>query len=149
MLTALEERMLMFIGDYLRGNAGRSPTLAEIGEECGVKSVGTVHRYLKSVEDKGFLERARNGWRTRLAPNQLPFCGKVAAGRPIEAIDLAETIDIPSIILQPDCFVLRVEGDSMSERGILDGDLVIVKPAETAQDGEIVVALVDDEVGTK
>ena len=149
MLTALEERMLMFIGDYLRGNAGRSPTLAEIGEECGVKSVGTVHRYLKSIEDKGFLERARNGWRTRLAPNQLPFCGKVAAGRPIEAIDLAETIDIPSIILQPGCFVLRVEGDSMSERGILDGDLVIVKPAETAQDGEIVVALVDDEATLK
>lgn len=149
MLTDLEQRMLTFIGEYLRENAGRSPTLSEIGERCGVSSVGTVHRYLKSIEDKGFIDRARSGWRTRLAPNQLPFCGKVAAGRPIEAIDQADIIDIPSMIIQPDCFVLRVEGDSMIDRGIFDGDLVVVKSAHTARDGEIVVALVDNEATLK
>jgi repressor LexA len=149
MLTNLEQRMLNFIGEYLRQNAGRSPTLAEIGDGCGVSSVGTVHRYLKSIEDKGFLDRARAGWRTRLAPSELPFCGSVAAGTPIEAIDQAETIDLMALLVQPDCYVLRVAGDSMLERGILDGDLVIIKSARTARDGEIVVAVVDNEATLK
>jgi repressor LexA len=148
-LTSLEQRMLTFIGEHLRENVGESPTLAEIGEGCGVSSVGTVHRYLKSLEAKGYLDRARSGWRTLLAPNELPYCGKVAAGRPIEAIDQAESIDLTSILVQPDCFVLRVVGDSMIDRGILDGDLVIVKSAQTARDGEIVVALVDNAATLK
>ncbi|MEQ1715296.1 MAG: transcriptional repressor LexA [Hyphomicrobium sp.] len=149
MLTDLEQRMLNFIGEYLREHAGRSPTLAEIGEGCGVSSVGTVHRYLKSIEDKGFLDRARAGWRTRLAPTELPFCGTVAAGAPIEAIDHAEAIDLMALLVQPDCFVLRVAGESMIERGIYDGDLVIIKSARTARDGEIVVAVVDNEATLK
>lgn len=149
MLTELEQRMLIFIGDYLREHEGRSPTLAEIGEGCGVNSVGTVHRYLKSIEGKGFLDRARSGWRTRLAPTELPFCGRIAAGRPILAIDQAEAIDLMALLVQPDCFVLRVEGDSMKDRGIFDGDLVIVKSADTARTGDIVVALVNDEATLK
>lgn len=149
MLTELEQRMLNFIGDYLREHDGRSPTLVEIGEGCGVNSVGTIHRYLKSIEDKGFLDKARSGWRTRLAPTELPFCGKIAAGRPILAIDQAESIDLLSLLVQPDCFVLRVEGDSMKDRGIFDGDLVIIKSAQNAHNGEIVVALVDDEATLK
>ena len=149
MLTDLESRILGFIGDYLRENGGRSPTLSEIGEGCGLKSVGTVHRYLSSIEDKGYLEKARKGWRTRLAPTELPFLGKVAAGRPIEAIEQAESIDLAALLLQPDCFVLRVEGDSMIDRGILDGDLAVIKPAQTARNGEIVLALVDNEATLK
>lgn len=149
MLTDLEQRMLNFIGEYLRQHAGRSPTLNEIGEGCGVTSVGTVHRYLKSIEDKGFLDRARAGWRTRLAPTELPFCGRVAAGAPIEAIDQAETIDLMALLIQPDCYVLRVTGDSMIERGIFDGDLAIIKAARTARDGEVVVAVVDNEATLK
>jgi len=149
MLTELERRMLNFIGDYLRENDGRSPTLAEIGEACGVNSVGTVHRYLKSIEDKGLLNRSGSGWRTRLAPTELPFCGKIAAGRPILAIDQAESIDLLALIVQPDCFVLRVEGDSMKDRGILDGDLVVIKSTQTARNGEIVVAMVDSEATLK
>jgi repressor LexA len=148
-LTALEKRMLHFIGEYLRENDGRAPTLSEIGEGCGVNSVGTVHRYLSSIEDKGFLEKARSGWRTRLAPNELPFRGKIAAGRPIEAIEQAESIDLAALLLQPDCFVLKVEGNSMVERGILHDDLVIIKPAQTAKDGQIVVALVENEATLK
>jgi repressor LexA len=149
MLTELEHRMLSFIGDYLREHDGRSPTLVEIGEACGVNSVGTVHRYLKSIEDKGLLDRAGSGWRTRLAPTELPFCGKIAAGRPILAIDQAESIDLLSLLVQPDCFVLRVEGDSMKDRGIIDGDLVIIRSARTARNGEIVVAVVDNEATLK
>lgn len=144
MLTELERRILNFIGEYLRENEGRAPTLAEIGEGCGVNSVGTVHRYVSSIENKGFLNKAGKGWRTRLAPSELPFRGKIAAGRPIEAIEDSESIDVGALVLQPDCFVLRVEGDSMSDSGILDGDLVIVKPAQTARNGQIVVALVNN-----
>lgn len=149
MLTDLETRILSFIGEYLRENAGRSPTLSEIGEGCGVRSVGTIHRYLSSIEDKGFLEKARKGWRTRLAPNELPFRGKIAAGRPIEAIEQAESVDLAALLLQPDCFVLRIEGDSMIELGILDGDLVVIKPAQSARNGQIVVALVENEATLK
>ena len=141
--------MLNFVGGYLRENGGRSPTLAEIGDGCGVSSVGTVHRYMKSIEEKGFLDRARAGWRTRMAPTELPYCGKVAGGRPIEAIDQSETIDLASKIVQPDCFVLQVEGDSMEDSGILDGDLIVVKSASTARNGEIVVALVNNEATLK
>lgn len=149
MLTELERRILNFIGEYLRENEGRAPTLAEIGEGCGVNSVGTVHRYVSSIENKGFLNKGGKGWRTRLAPNELPFRGKIAAGRPIEAIEDAESIDVGALILQPDCFVLKVEGDSMSEGGILDGDLVIVRPSQAAKNGQIVVALVHNEATLK
>lgn len=149
MLTELEQRILNFIGEYLRENEGRSPTLMEIGEGCGVSSVGTIHRYVSSIESKGFLDKRSKGWRTRLAPNQLPFRGKIAAGKPIEAIEDAESIDVGALVLQPDCFVLRVEGESMCDSGILDGDLVVIKPASTAKNGQIVVALVDNEATLK
>lgn len=145
MLTDLEKKMLNFIGEYLRENDGRAPTLSEIGEGCGVKSVGTIHRYISSIEEKGFLEKARSGWRTLLSPNELPFCGVIAAGRPIEAVEQNESIDLSSLLIQPDCFLLRVKGDSMINSGILDGDLVVIKPANTAHNGQIVVALVDNE----
>lgn len=149
MLTELEARILNFIGEYLRENAGQSPTLSEIGEGCGVRSVGTIHRYLSSIEDKGYLEKARKGWRTRLAPNELPFLGQVAAGKPLEAIEQAESINLAALLMQPDCIVLRVDGDSMIDRGILDGDLVVIKPTQSARNGQIVVALVDDEATLK
>lgn len=145
MLTELERRMLRFIGEYLRENEGRGPTLAEIGEACGVTSVGTIHRYLSSIEKKGFLSKSGGGWRTRTGPGELPFLGMTAAGKPIEALENSETIDLTAMFLQPDCFVLRVEGDSMIESGILPGDLVVLRSAETATDGQIVLALVGGE----
>lgn len=145
MLTALERKILNFIGEYLRENGGQSPTLSEIGEGCGVNSVGTVHRYVSSIEDKGFLEKARSGWRTLLAPSELPFRGVIAAGKPIEAVEQSESVDLTALLVQPDCFVLRIKGESMVDSGILDNDLVVIKPAQTARNGQIVVALVDNE----
>ena len=144
MLTELEKKILNFVGEYLRENEGRSPTLSEIGEGCRVKSVGTIHRYISSIENKGFLEKARSGWRTLLAPNELPFKGVIAAGKPIEAVEQNESIDLMALLVQPDCFLLRIKGDSMIDKGILDGDLVVIRHAETARNGQIVVALVDD-----
>lgn len=145
MLTELEKKILLFIGDYLRKHEGRSPKLAEIGDGCGIKSVGTVHRYVTSIEEKGFLEKARSGWRTMRSPSELPFRGVIAAGVPIEAVEQDETIDLTSLLIQPDCFLLKIKGDSMTNSGILDGDLVVIKPANTASNGQIVVALVDNE----
>lgn len=145
MLTELEKKILNFIGEYLRYNEGRSPTLAEIGEGCGIKSVGTIHRYISSIEKKGFLEKARSGWRTLLAPSELPFKGIIAAGKPIEAVEQIESIDLSALLVQPDCYLLRIKGDSMIDSGILDGDLVVIRTAKTANNGQIVVALVDNE----
>ncbi|MEJ2692377.1 MAG: transcriptional repressor LexA [Candidatus Thiodiazotropha sp.] len=145
MLTELEKKILLFIGDYLREHEGRSPKLSEIGDGCGIKSVGTVHRYVASIEEKGFLEKARSGWRTLRSPNELPFRGVIAAGVPIEAVEQDETIDLTALLIQPDCFLLKIKGDSMINSGILDGDLVVIKPSNTASNGQIVVALVDNE----
>jgi repressor LexA len=142
-LTGLEERILRFIGDYLRDNGGESPTLAEIGEGCGISSVGTVHRYVASIERKGYLEKARAGWRTLVAPTALPYRGVIVAGQPLEAVEQEETMDLMDLLIQPDCFLLHVKGKSMSNAGILEGDLVVVRRAKTARNGEIVVALVD------
>jgi repressor LexA len=144
-LTELEKKILLFIGDYLREHEGRSPKLSEIGDGCGIKSVGTVHRYVASIEEKGFLEKARSGWRTLRSPNELPFRGVIAAGVPIEAVEQDETIDLTALLIQPDCFLLKIKGDSMINSGILDGDLVVIKPSNTASNGQIVVALVDNE----
>jgi repressor LexA len=144
-LTELEKKILLFIGEYLRKHEGRSPKLTEIGAGCGIKSVGTIHRYVASIEEKGFLEKARSGWRTLRSPNELPFRGVIAAGVPIEAVEQDETIDLTSLLIQPDCFLLKIKGDSMINSGILDGDLVVIKPANTASNGQIVVALVDNE----
>lgn len=149
MLTDLESKMLEFIGAYLRQHGGKAPTLSEVGTGCGVNSVGTVHRYLSSIEDKGYLERARKGWRTRIAPRALPLMGQIAAGVPLEAIENPDSIDLVSIIAQPDCFVLRVDGDSMITRGIYNGDYAIIRRTSSARDGEIVVAVVDGEATLK
>jgi repressor LexA len=142
-LTSLEERILRFIGDYLRENGGESPTLAEIGEGCRIKSVGTIHRYVASIEKKGYLEKARAGWRTIVAPTALPYRGRIVAGQPLEAIEQQESIDLMDLLIQPDCFLLHVQGESMVDYGILDGDLIVARRAETARDGDIIVALVE------
>jgi repressor LexA len=118
--------------------------LVEIGAACGITSVGTVHRYVAQIEEKGYLERARKGWRTLVAPNSLPFCGDIAAGHPLEAIEQAESVDLMSLLVQPDCFLLRIKGDSMIDAGIFENDLVVIQKSNTARNGQIVVALIAD-----
>jgi repressor LexA len=144
-LTAKEKQILNFIGEYLRDNNGSAPTLSEIGKGCDITSTGTVHRYVTSLEDKGVLGKARSGWRTRQAPNELPFRGNIVAGKPLEAIEQSESIDLFALVAQPGCFVLKVKGESMKNMGILEGDLVVIKPTQTARNGDIVVALVNKQ----
>ena len=149
MLTRLEEKVLQYITHYIAQN-GHAPTLTEIGSAVGIRSKGTVHRYVEALIDKGHLHRTGRSWRgIRLTGEQsrrltiLPLAGRIAAGKPIEAIPEQEEINFSELLLGSDRYVLQVQGDSMIDAGILDGDMVIVRQTETADKGDIVVALID------
>ena len=149
MLTGLEERVLQFITRYITQN-GHAPTLVEIGEGLNIRSKGTVHRYVESLIEKGHLHREGRSWRgLRLTGEQnrrlikLPFAGRIAAGQPIEAVPEQLEINFSDMLLGADRYVLEVKGDSMVEAGILHGDLVIVRKTDVADNGDIVVALID------
>ena len=141
--------------DFVRAYTARhgyAPKLREIADHLGIASRGVVHRYLRALKAEGLIrvepERARGIRlpRSRTAvvrPYTLPLLGRIAAGRPIEAISGEDEIDLSEFFVNHNRFVLRVQGDSMIEDGILDGDMVIVEKRETADNGEIVVALID------
>jgi len=150
MLTALEEKVLQFITHYIAQN-GHAPILVEIGEALEINSKGTVHRYVQSLVKKGHLQKTGRSWRgVRLTGENtrrftiLPLAGRIAAGRPIEAVPDQTEINFSDVLLGPDRYALMVKGDSMIDAGILDGDLVIVRQTATADNGDIVVALIDN-----
>ncbi len=159
-LTERQGEILDFIRESLRLR-GVAPTHREICEQFGYSSYGTVHKHLKLLEQKGYLKRHWNQKRgVELAEGQgseggareLPFFGLIAAGRPIEAVAGHDRVQVPGHLLQGrkgEHFVLRVQGDSMIDEGIHDGDLVVVLRREEADAGEMVVALVADEVTLK
>lgn len=149
MLTGLEEKVLQCITQYIT-QKGHAPTLVEIGKALNINSKGTVHRYVESLIEKGHLHRTGRSWRgLRLTGEQsrrltiLPLLGRIAAGRPIEAIPEQQEINFSDMLLGTDRYVLEVKGDSMIEAGILNGDLVVVRRTESAENGDIVVALID------
>lgn len=157
MLTDLEKKILDYVQHYIESEE-KSPTLTEIGAAMGMSSKGTVHRYVNSLIEKGHLQKGGSGWRglqlvddslsSEPSEGELPLLGKIAAGQPIEAIEGQETIDVSSLLVAPGRFVLKVQGESMIEAGIMDGDWVVIESCATARDGEIVVALVDNEEAT-
>lgn len=152
MLTQRQAKALEAIKGYINFH-GHAPTLEEIGQALGVQSKGAVHRLVNALVDEGYLIRERSSWRgLRLAGEEasptLPLVGRIAAGQPIEAIPGEDTLNLADFLLGPDRYALRVQGDSMVGAGILDGDTVVVKQADTARDGEIVVALIDGEEAT-
>lgn len=150
------------IYDYIRefvAERGYSPSLEEIGAHFGLSSVATVHKHVSHLVAKGLLRKAWNrsrslepvdagdGDRSRVV--SLPLLGVVAAGAPIEAIEVPETIDVPrELVPAEEAYVLRVRGDSMIEEHICDGDFVIVESRAEARDGEKVVALLRGEEAT-
>jgi repressor LexA len=140
---------------YLRDNAelfDYPPTLDELCRHLGMRSRGSLHKHVRALIQAGFLEPIEGRHRgVRLASGAqdgegVPYLGKIAAGRPIEAWPQPELMEVPAL-LRPrgPCFVLRVEGDSMIEAGILDGDYVVVEQCSHAANGDIVVALVRGE----
>lgn len=153
MLTLAQHNVYRFIQDFIEKNQ-YSPTTAEIAEGIGIKSRGVVHRYLKALVDAGHIDLEPNRKRNiRLKEEnkmdyQLPLLGKIAAGMPIEAVHDNESVDIASMFLTPGRYALRVKGNSMIDEGIHDGDVIICQHADSARDGQIVVALVDNEGAT-
>jgi repressor LexA len=153
MLSDRQRQIYQFLREHIRRH-GVAPKLREIGEHVGINSRGTVHRHIKALEQAGLIhidpDRVRGIELTEEGESAtgLPLLGKIAAGCPIEAIAGQERIDLGGFFMGDGRYVLRVQGDSMMDDGILDGDMVVVKAAETASDGEIVVALVDQQEAT-
>jgi repressor LexA len=156
-LTKRQREIFDFIGKYLSAN-GYPPTVREIGKAVGLHSSSTVHSHLANLEDLGLLRRDPTKPRAIevlvekamqvVSPDQgLPLVGSVAAGAPIVAEEnIEDYLQVPQVIGgETGDFILRVRGDSMKKVGIMDGDYVVVRPAQLARDGEIVVALVGDE----
>lgn len=161
-LTPTQKRILEYITETIREH-DRSPTIREIGEEFGISSTNGVRYHLRVLEEKGYIKRekgisrgiewlehhARVGERTNA--NEVPLIGRVAAGRPILAVENIEgVLAVDEMFARSrDCFALRVAGDSMEGAGILDGDVVIVNPQPTARSGDVVVAMIGDEATVK
>lgn len=150
MLTSLEQKLLKYITSYIAGH-GHSPTLKQMGVALGIKSRGTLHRYVQSLVSKKYLRRAGRGWRAiKLSRHYersliiLPLHGRILAKKPIEKIADQNVINFSELLLGPDRYVLKVIGDSMIDAGILNDDLIIVRKTDKASNGDIVVALIDN-----
>ncbi len=158
-LTKRQQEILAFIERH-SADRGYPPTVRDIGRALGLTSPSTVHAHLAKLQGIGALRRdptkpralellgARTG---PTVPPGLPLVGRVAAGRPVLAEEnIEDYVEVPSLAGgDQGSFVLKVSGDSMKDAGILEGDHVVVRPQDTAEDGQIVVALVEDEATVK
>jgi repressor LexA len=173
MLTAKQRELLLFIDERLKSD-GVSPSFDEMREALELKSKSGVHRLISALEERGFIRRLPNRARalevvklpetrpsatvTPIRPvtpapandvMDIPLHGRIAAGTPIEALQGTESFAVPAALLGPgEHYALEVAGDSMVEEGILDGDFALIRKADSARDGEIVVALIDNEEAT-
>ena len=154
----VSQEKLIMVMDYIRKFSeenGYTPSVREIGKECGIKSTATVYSYLQKLQDKGYLNKTNNKKRsvtlTRSSGVNIPLIGTVTAGQPIFAYENYEDYyTFPAGEFKgEDLFMLRVEGTSMIDAGIYNGDKIIVRKQETAENGEIVVALVEDSATVK
>lgn len=172
MLTSKQRELLLFIHQRL-GETGVSPSFDEMREALDLKSKSGVHRLISALEERGFIRRLPNRARALevvkmpessapasisakpvvpAAANdtiEIPLHGRIAAGTPIEALQGTDGFAVPAALLGPgEHYALEVSGDSMVEEGILDGDFALIRKVDTARDGEIVVALIDEEEAT-
>ena len=172
MLTAKQHELLNFINDRLSAT-GVSPSFDEMREALDLKSKSGVHRLISALEERKFIRRLPNRARalevvrmpeiaatSPAAPRpvipaaandtiEIPLHGRIAAGTPIEALQGTEGFAVPAALLGPgEHYALEVSGDSMVEEGILDGDYALIRKVDSARDGEIVVALIDNEEAT-
>jgi repressor LexA len=175
MLTRKQHELLTYIHGKL-AETGVSPSFEEMKDALDLKSKSGVHRLISALEERGFLRRLPNRARAlevlkipevksgnvvELKPSaapprpandqviDLPLHGRIAAGMPIEALEGQSSLPVPAALLGPgEHYALEVAGDSMVEEGILDGDYALIRKTETARDGEIVVALINEEEAT-
>lgn len=158
----MQERILMYIQTVIK-ERGYAPSVREIGEAVGLRSTSTVHGHLTRLEKKGLLRRDAMKPRAMglsdipteaectQAVCNVPVIGRVAAGTPILAVENTETVlPLPSeIVGDGELFILRVQGESMINAGILNGDYIVVRSQPDAMNGEIIVAMIDDEATVK
>jgi len=157
-LTEKQKAFLEYISHYMK-DWGHSPSFKEICSHFGFTSYNTVTTYLKTLEWKGYIRLPNKKNQKRaikvISPVEtkrleFPLLGRVAAGKPIEAVEEVDTIEVPtSMTGQGDHFVLKVRGDSMKEDGILDGDFIIVRKQPMVENGQTVVALINNEATVK
>ena len=176
MLTRKQHELVCFINDCLN-DTGVSPSFEEMKEALDLKSKSGVHRLISALEERHFIRRLPNRARAlevlrmperperKVAPSrpanirpapepandviEIPLHGRIAAGVPIEAFEGSAMLAVPAALLgSGEHYALEVAGDSMVEAGILDGDYALIRRTETARDGEIVVALIDDSEAT-
>ena len=173
MLTAKQHELLLFIDSRLK-DSGVSPSFDEMREALDLKSKSGVHRLISALEERGFIRRLPNRARALevlklpevrasatvtpirpVAPAaandtlEIPLHGRIAAGTPIEALQGTESFAVPAALLgSGEHYALEVSGDSMVDEGILDGDFALIRKVDTARDGEIIVALIDNEEAT-
>lgn len=145
------EKILQFVQQFTVEN-GYSPSVREIGAAVGLSSTATVSYHLRQLQEKGLLQIAEGKGRKRTVvaaqrSGYIPIVGVVTAGVPILAVENRE--GMMAWDGDPECFALRVRGDSMIGAGILDGDKVVIRPQQTAEDGQIVVARIEDEATVK
>jgi repressor LexA len=154
----VSEEKLCRVMDYIRKFSeenGYMPSVREIAQECGIKSTATVHSYIEKLQAKGYLSKTDNKKRAVAIGKSngvnIPLIGTVTAGQPIFAYENYEDYyTFPTGEFKGDnLFMLRVEGTSMIDAGIMNGDKIIVRKQETAENGEIVVALVEDSATVK
>ena len=155
MLSPKKQRFVDFIQNFTHDN-NRPPTFVEIMGGLGIRSLGTINWYVNELEQEGVLQRMRgkNGKRAlslleQHINNRLPLLGLIAAGHPLEVFEDSEYMDVPPQYIKPENYVLRVNGNSMIDDQIRDGDYIIVKRVETANEGDTVVALVNNEATLK
>jgi repressor LexA len=158
-VTAKQRRIFEFIRRYIESNQ-EAPTIAEIGRQFQMRSSASVHAVLTALEREGLIKRIPNVSRgIQIAQkeggggdddnNEIPLLGTVAAGQPIEAILSHDTVSVPKDLQgHGRTFALRVRGESMIEENIQDGDIIIVQSQKTAENGQVVVALIDGNYAT-
>jgi len=150
-LTEKQQKVFDFIQSFIKKNE-RAPTLSEIAKHFEFKSVGTVQDYIDALEKKGVISRESRSWgNIELVESGVPLLGRVAAGRPIEHVKVGENIEVPQAMLKSGGkhFALEVVGDSMINEGILEGDYVVIRQKDAAENGQIVVAMIDNEATIK
>ncbi len=152
-LTKRQREIYEYLKEHIRSR-GYAPSIAEIGKQFDLSSPATVHKHLSHLEEKGLIRKQQNLSRSiEVVPESgnalsYPLMGEIAAGKPIEALDQREVIDLLPDSGDKDVFVLRVKGNSMIEDHIQSGDYVIVEKRNVAENGETVVALIDNDRAT-
>ena len=161
-LTKRQKEVLNYLVGFINKN-GYSPSFEEIARALKLTSLATVHKHLSTLEKKGYIRRGYNQSRSIEVVQlpkpireqvldrhviELPLAGRIAAGRPLEAVETNETISLADFARGQNTFVLQVKGESMRDDHILDGDYIVVEQTQVANHGEIVVALVGEDEAT-